>query len=144
MPKPRTKPAIAPSTGSLTHNPFARLVGTAAPASPLPAAPPPVEPLPVADPSPPEGPPAHADPAAIRFPAKVVVRRETKGRAGKTVTRITGLPDAHRAWLAQAMRRALGCGGTVEGADVVLLGSLVDRAADWLEATGAKRVVRSG
>ncbi len=41
------------------------------------------------------------------------------------------------------MKSALGCGAVVEGEDVVLLGSLVERAADWLEGQGAKRVVRS-
>ena len=37
----------------------------------------------------------------------------------------------------------LGCGASVEDEDVVLLGSLVDRAADWLEARGATRLVRA-
>lgn len=108
----------------LTHNPFAAL------------GPPPAAEAPEA------APPAPA-PGPLRFPDKVVVRRETKGRGGKTVTRIRGVPAEHRDALADRMKRALGCGATVEDDDVVLLGSLVDRAADWLASAGASRVVRS-
>ncbi|MDH5492497.1 MAG: translation initiation factor [Myxococcales bacterium] len=79
---------------------------------------------------------------AIALDAKLIVRRETKGRKGKTVTRILGLPAPHRERLAQRLRRALGCGATLEGEDLVLLGSLVDRAAAWLEAEGARHVIR--
>lgn len=81
--------------------------------------------------------------SSLRFDAKVVVRREKKGRGGKTITRIQGLPAAHREALASEMKRALGCGAALEGEDVILLGSLVDRAADWLEAAGARRISRS-
>ncbi|NOY93643.1 MAG: translation initiation factor [Deltaproteobacteria bacterium] len=73
---------------------------------------------------------------------KIVVRRETKGRGGKTVTRISGLGGELRL-LAKKMKKALGCGASVEGGDLVLLGSLVARVADWLEAHGATRVVRA-
>lgn len=114
---------------SLTHNPFAALAGASATAAPQP------EPGPEAD-----GGSAAEEP---RFPDKVVVRREKKGRGGKTVTRISGLPASHREALMGRMRKALGCGATLEGEDVVLLGSLVDRAADWIEGLGAKRVSRS-
>lgn len=74
---------------------------------------------------------------------KLVVRREKKGRGGKTITRIGGLAKSELAPLAKKMKKALGCGATVEGDDIVLLGSLVERAATWLEGRGAKRVVRS-
>jgi translation initiation factor 1 len=86
------------------------------------------------------GPPREAPGSSA---AKIVVRREKKGRGGKTVTRVSGLTADERAPLAKQMKRVLGCGATVEGDDVVLLGSLVDRAADWLEARGARRVVRA-
>jgi len=74
---------------------------------------------------------------------KVVLRRETKGRGGKTITRISGLSAQELEALAKQMKKALGCGASVEDEDVVLLGSLVDRAADWLEARGATRLVRA-
>jgi len=90
---------------------------------------------------------AEPEPAAtIRSASKggkIVVRRETKGRKGKTVTRISGLSPTELAPLSKKLKKALGCGASVEGEDLVLLGSLVDRTADWLESGGAKRVVRS-
>lgn len=78
----------------------------------------------------------------VLFAPKVVVSRETKGRGGKTVTRVRGIA-AQKEELARAMKKDLGCGATFEGDDLVLLGSLVDRAAEWLAARGAKKVVRS-
>jgi len=88
--------------------------------------------------------PEGAGPASTTpcFGAKVVVRRETKGRGGKTVTRVSGVAADHLDDLAGRMKRALGCGAKVEPPDVLLLGDLVDRAAAWLEAEGAPRVVR--
>ena len=76
------------------------------------------------------------------MPAKVVVRRERKGRKGKTVTRVTGFAaDQAPAW-ARRMKSELGCGGSVESDDVVLAGDLGDRAVAWLERAGVRRVVR--
>lgn len=114
--------------GDLKHNPFASLAA-------LPVAP---APSPAVAPSPRE-----ETKVAPLFASKVVVRRETKGRGGKTITRVSGVRAEHREALAARMKKALGCGATIDGDDLVLLGSLVDRAADWLEAEGA-RVVRSG
>jgi translation initiation factor 1 len=113
----------------LTHNPFAALAGAPSEPAPVPAETAPAGAMPDAEP--------------IRFAPKVVVRREKKGRGGKTVTRIAGIDAAHRERVAGRMKSALGCGAVVEDEDVVLLGALVDRAADWLEAQGARRVVRS-
>lgn len=78
------------------------------------------------------------------FPARVVLRRERKGRGGRTVTRVQGLgwDDAALAELARTMARALGCGVGVEDGDVVLQGDLVKRAEAWLLAQGVDRVVR--
>ncbi len=75
---------------------------------------------------------------------KLVVQREKKGRAGKTVTRIAGLPKERIDVLAKQLKSALGCGATREGDDLLLLGSLVDRAVQWLEGEGARQVVVSG
>lgn len=80
--------------------------------------------------------------SSSEFPGKLVVRREVKGRAGKTVTRLSGIAPGKLAELAKRMKKALGCGAVVEGADIVLLGSLVDRAAAWLEKAGAKEIVK--
>ena len=75
---------------------------------------------------------------------KLVIECGKKGRAGKTVTRVRGLPVSRLEELAQRMKLALGCGATLEGSDLILLGSLADRAAQWLEGEGAGRVVISG
>lgn len=73
---------------------------------------------------------------------KLVLQREKKGRGGKTVTRVRGLPPAELERWAGELKRALGCGASVEEDAVLLLGDLVGRAGDWLEARGATRVVR--
>ncbi|MEM9190177.1 MAG: translation initiation factor [Myxococcota bacterium] len=122
--KPRPEPKPSNDEG-FAHNPFEALAGlTGLPASPK-------EKLAV--------PPAAT---TAEWTGKVVVRRETKGRGGKTVTRISGLPEPRRAGIATILKRRLGCGAVVEGDDVILLGSVVDRAAAWLESEGAPKVVR--
>lgn len=118
-------PENAAPQGTLKHNPFAALRGGLEPA---PAAP---------GPPPPE--PAAASPAKLT--AKIVVRREKAGRGGKTITRIRGLPPERLEELASRMKKALGCGAVVEREDLLLLGSLVPRAASWLRAEGATRVI---
>ena len=72
---------------------------------------------------------------------KLVLRRERKGRGGKTVTVVDGLPSADLVGFARDLKKALGCGATVEDGSVVLLGDLAERARDWLAARGAKRIV---
>ncbi len=78
----------------------------------------------------------------LRFPQKLVVRMEKKGRRGKTVTRVSGLPTKDIASLAVEMKKALGCGASVEGAELILQGSLVERAVAWLTKQGARQVVK--
>lgn len=114
----------------LTHNPFAALAGAGSPSA--------ASSRPAPEPDSP-GPLRKAPP---EFKGKLVIRRELKGRGGKTVTRISGLPAAHREALASQMKKKLGCGAVIEGDDVVLLGDLQDRAADWLTERGAPRVIK--
>ncbi len=133
----------------LTHNPFAALrPGGAAPA------PKPEEPA--ASPSkkdrkqpreqslkqPSKKPPK--DPAGGGSGPRLVARREKRGRGGKTVTRITGLELGPKELdaLARELKRALGCGASVEEGDVLLQGALVERAAVWLEGRLSARVTR--
>ena len=72
----------------------------------------------------------------------MVLRREKKGRGGKTVVRVQGLLGDPADW-ASRMKKGLGCGAVVEDEEVVLLGDLLERAASWLEAEGAaKKVIR--
>lgn len=118
--KKRSEPA------ALQHNPFAALrpEGSTDAAS---------EPEPNEPPAP--------EPEKGWGAGKIVLRREKKGRGGKTVTRIEGLPSARLPALAAEMKRGLGCGAKVEGDALILLGSLVDRAAAWLRDQGAPRIV---
>jgi translation initiation factor 1 len=112
---------------ALTHSPFAGLAGADLP------------PGPEVQETTAEAPP----PVGFVRGQKVVVRRQKKGRGGKTVTVIGGLPETRLEELRDRLKRALGCGASVEGVEVVLHGALVERAAEWLEAEGAPRVVRS-
>lgn len=84
------------------------------------------------------------DEAAPPLGGKLVVQRERKQRGGKTVTRVRGLELAPepRAQLARSMAKALGCGGSLDGGDVLLQGDQVTRAAEWLERRGARKVIR--
>jgi translation initiation factor 1 len=89
-----------------------------------------------------EPPPA---PAAKPGPARAVVRFERKGRGGKAVTVVEKLGLAPReleAWLSD-LKRALGCGGQVEGDSMVLQGDLRERVRAQLEARGVRRVTVS-
>lgn len=117
----------------LTHNPFAALRSAQAPPGPsAPAAQPEIRES--------AGPEGGID--ALRASQKVVVRRERAGRGGKTVTRVSGLATSCLPEVARRMKTALGCGASVEEGDLLLLGNLVDRAAEWLEREGLRRVVR--
>jgi translation initiation factor 1 len=76
---------------------------------------------------------------------KLVLRRECKGRQGKTATVLSGLAPAlgpdERQQLIRQLRRALGCGAAADGETIVLQGDLGERAAAWLIERGARRVV---
>ncbi|PIE18402.1 MAG: translation initiation factor [Proteobacteria bacterium] len=94
-------------------------------------------------PPPPPGPPSAA---AAKVPARAVVRREKKGRRGKTVTLVQqlGLDQARmKRWL-RDLKKALGCGGKVEGDQLMLQGDRRAAVADWLRARGVRKVSVSG
>jgi translation initiation factor 1 len=90
----------------------------------------------------PEPDPAPSDSPSLLH-GKLVLRREKKGRGGKTATVIEGLqlPEPALQDMAQRLRRHLGCGAHVEGATIVLSGAQTDRVRDWLAAQGATRIV---
>jgi translation initiation factor 1 len=129
MAKRKREQAAGPNPArKLTHNPFAALEGASSPSA--------MPPTPAVAPS------TSGIRPPLAFKDKLVIRRELKGRGGKTVTRIAGLPPAHRDALTSEMKRKLGCGALIERDDVILLGDLVDRAADWLTERGAPRVIK--
>ena len=103
--------------GGLTHNPFAALRADGTPAESTPS----VVPAPELR-------------AATDSKSKIFVRREKKGRRGKTVTRVCGLGLASDklAELQREMKRSLGCGASIEEEEIVLQGELTERAAKWL------------
>ncbi|MCB9751237.1 MAG: translation initiation factor [Myxococcales bacterium] len=137
----RDAPRITEDASALTSNPFAGLAGLAGAAPDEPAEPESSPP----DDAPPDTTsserPWQGRPKALT--GKLVITRERKGHGGKTVTRLTGvaLPPAELETLTRALRRAFGCGGQLDGGDVVLAGARQQQLADWLRAEGATRVV---
>jgi translation initiation factor 1 len=74
------------------------------------------------------------------LPARIVarIRTEKKGRGGKTVTVVYGLPqnDEFLKKLGQELKRACGTGGTVVDGGVELQGDLRERVRAALVAQG--------
>jgi translation initiation factor 1 len=94
--------------------------------------------------APPVPAPAAAAPRApASAPARAVVRMERKGRGGKEATVVDklGLSPATLAAWADELKRALGCGGGVEGDAIAVQGDQRERVARWLEAKGVRKVV---
>jgi translation initiation factor 1 len=131
MKKPPPERVPIDGAPALTHNPFAKLQGAAAP-------------VPTSAPTPPLTPAAVLAGRPRPVPPRAVVRLERKGRNGKEVTvveqlklRTCDLEDTLK-----AMKKSLGCGGTLEGETLVLQGDQGDRVEAWLAALGVARVIR--
>lgn len=79
---------------------------------------------------------AKSDPVPARVVAKL--RMEKKGRGGKTVTVVYGLPEneAFLRELSQELKRACGAGGAVIEGGVEIQGDLRDRVRDALAKRG--------
>ncbi len=73
----------------------------------------------------------------------VRVRRELKGRRGKPVTRVSGLPlgAAELKELASRLKQRCGTGGGMDGADLIIQGDQVEKVLALLADEGfrAKR-----
>jgi translation initiation factor 1 len=78
--------------------------------------------------------------AAQPIPARIVakLRMEKKGRGGKTVTVVDGLPrnDAFLKELCQELKRACGTGGAISGGTIELQGDLRERVRELLLKKG--------
>ena len=76
------------------------------------------------------------DPIPTRIVAKL--RMEKKGRGGKTVTVVYGLPENHEFLkaLSQELKRACGTGGAVVDGGVELQGDLRERVREVLQKRG--------
>lgn len=70
----------------------------------------------------------------------VRVRRETKGRGGKTVTVVTGAPgdDAALKELVGALKKRCGSGGTVKDGAIEIQGDFCDLVVAELDRRGIK------
>ncbi|MCR4373342.1 MAG: translation initiation factor [Acidobacteria bacterium] len=76
-------------------------------------------------------------------PIRAVVRYERTGRGGKDATIIEqlGLPPAELdVWL-KALKASLGCGGSIEGAAIMLQGDHRKRLVQVLTARGVRKVI---
>jgi translation initiation factor 1 len=88
--------------------------------------------------------PPKSPPGDSPAPSRVILRRETAGRGGRTVTVVETRPEMNGAAaeeLAKAIRRALGCGSRVEGTKIILQGDIKDRAEAWFAKRGVKKIV---
>jgi translation initiation factor 1 len=74
------------------------------------------------------------------------IRREKKGRGGKTVTVIMELQltDADRKALARKLKRACGAGGAVKGDSIEIQGDNRDQVAAELQKLGYKTKFTGG
>ena len=84
--------------------------------------------------------------AAPRGDGPVRVSRETKGRGGKAVTLVRGLPldDEALAALGKRLRTACGAGGTLKDGVLEVQGDHVDRVVGWLQQNGHPSAKRAG
>jgi len=83
---------------------------------------------------------ARADASGARGDGVARVQRESKGRGGKTVTVVRGLPldAAALADLGKRLRTACGTGGTAKDGTLELQGDHADKVLAWLAAQGFK------
>lgn len=98
--------------------------------------------LPVAPEAPAQAPHGAQPAKAPKGPARAVVRYERKGHGGKEVTIVEQLDLSlvqREQWL-KALKASLGCGGRVDGDDLVLQGDQRERLPKLLEARGVRKV----
>ena len=119
---------LAAPAAPLQADPFAALAGLSADAlRPAPETPAPA--------------PAARAETPVKSKGRLILRRETKDRGGKTVVVVSGFtPGAHPAplldELARTLRKRLGCGGTVDGREIVVQGDRPAAVAEALRGLG--------
>lgn len=87
----------------------------------------------------PEG-PASPSPSLAKRRARIVLRREKSQRGGKTVIVVSQLPThlspPEIENISRNARRALGCGGSVQGREIELQGDQAERVRRYFEELG--------
>jgi translation initiation factor 1 len=83
---------------------------------------------------------------AVKGDGIVRVARETKGRAGKGVTLIKGLPltEPELKTVATRMKQLCGTGGTIKDGVIEIQGDNRDKLLAWLLAEGYKAKIAGG
>ena len=126
----RKKNKITGDNNALANNPFASALGglsqTALDPGPLPPATPPIE--------------QARDETELHLGRRAIVRRQSKGQGGKTVTCVEGIPAEAAKALLPRLKKELGCGGRIRDEMLVLGTRNHARVADWLQAAGVPRV----
>lgn len=120
----------------LNHNPFAAALGGL-------QADPATEPAQSPQKNPDESPQSDPSAPGHRFAAKVILRREKKGRGGKTVTRVEGVVATPKELedLARTLGKALGARAFVQDGQLLISGDQCQSAAKWLSKAGAPKIV---
>ncbi len=73
----------------------------------------------------------------------VYLRRESKGRGGKTVTVVTGLTGNLKQWK-KDLQKLCGSGGTVKAETIEIQGDHRRKIAEYLNAKGIKSKMAGG
>ncbi len=75
---------------------------------------------------------------------RVILRKEKKGRGGKTVTVLEIRPSdkVDLSVLSKRIKNAIGCGGKIEGTLIVLQGDIAGRVEEWFKSQGVPRITR--
>lgn len=128
MSRKRTK--ITGDNDALSTNPFAAALGDLAG---LPGTTPEPEP-----PAPTE--PEQESPAALDLGQRAIVRRQSKGQGGKTVTCVEGLPLDTASDFVGRIKRELGCSGRIRDGVLILGTRDHARVGAWLRDAGVPRV----
>ncbi len=128
----RKKNKITGDNDALAANPFAAAFGGLAGVE--------LEPGPVPEPDPLPTDPVPGDSGALHLGQRAIVRRQSKGQGGKTVTCVEGIPVTAAEALLPQLKKDLGCGGRMQGEMLVLGTRNHTRVADWLQAAGVPRV----
>lgn len=125
----RKKNKITGDNAALAANPFAAALGGLADVE-LEAGPAAPEPEPSTSPI----------EQGLHLGQRAIVRRQSKGQGGKTVTCVEGIPLATARAFLPRLKKELGCGGRIQDEILVLGTRNHTRVADWLQAAGVPRV----